>query len=315
MTDATTLPLLAAMMVGLTVLLFSAGVMALRAETGVRSRLNRYLAGNETKPVTALEIELAEPFFKRAVAPMLRRLLRLLAWMWPKNRIDHLRYRIILAGQPAGLTPSDFIGLKGWCMLVVGGIAVLLGYLSDYPVTLQTLILFGLLLFVSFFLPDIWLSRQITRRQQEIIKVMPDMLDMLVVAMESGLSFENALVEITSRWDNALSLELLRLQRDLGMGQSRKQALMDLSYRTGVGDIAAFASAINQAEELGVSITRVLVVQADELRVRRRQRAQERANKAPIKMLFPMVFLIFPSLFAVLLGPGVPRILRALGNL
>ena len=307
--------LLTAFLIGLAVLLFSVGLLALQPNKRIRSRFNHYLATGEGTPVTALDLELSVPFFQRVVTPLLLRLLNILAWMWPKNRLEDMRRRLLQAGRPGGLTANDFIGLKGWCMLVVGGGIFLFGYLTNQPRTTTTLLLLLLVTMISFFLPDIWLSRQITRRQQEIIRTLPDILDMLVVAMEAGLSFENAVVEITTRWRNILALEFLRVQREVGMGQPRRQALLDLSQRTGVPDIETFVSAINQAEELGVSIARVLAVQAEELRIKRRQRAQEQANKAPIKMLFPMVFLIFPALFGVLLGPGVPDLLRALGGM
>jgi tight adherence protein C len=309
------LPYLTAALIGLAVLLFGVGVLTLRPDPEMRSRLNEYLTTGQGAPLTTLELELSEPFFRRAIVPLLHRLLNILAWMWPKNRLDDLRHKLVLAGQPGGLTTSDFIGIKGWCGLVILGGGLLTGYLTHAPRSLTMILLWTLLGFLSFFMPDIWLSRRVSQRQQEIARTLPDMLDMLVVAIEAGLSFENAILEITARWRNSLSLEMLRVQRDIGVGQSRRQALLALNYRTGVPDIAAFVSAINQAEELGVSISRVLMLQAEELRIKRRQRAQEQANKAPIKMLFPMVFLIFPALFAVLLGPGVPDLLRALNAL
>jgi len=120
--------------------------------------------------------------------------------------------------------------------------------------------------------------------------------------------------EITSKWTNELAREFGRVLRDMSMGVPRRQALTDMAERTGVSDIASFVSAVKQAEALGISIGRVLTVQADEMRTRRRQRAQERANQAPVKMMFPLVFLIFPAIFAVLLGPAVPQLLEAFGG-
>ncbi|HMO57054.1 MAG TPA: type II secretion system F family protein [Roseiflexaceae bacterium] len=162
---------------------------------------------------------------------------------------------------------------------------------------------------VSFFIPDIWLSSRITSRQNELIASLPDALDLLAIASAAGLSFENAMQEITTKWSNEIAREFDRVLRDISMGLSRRQALTDLGTRTGVSDIISFASAIKQAEALGVSIGRVLTIQAEELRTKRRQRAQERANQAPVKMMFPLVFLIFPAIFAVLLGPAIPDLL------
>ena len=121
--------------------------------------------------------------------------------------------------------------------------------------------------------------------------------------------------EITGKWDNELASEFGRALGDMRMGQSRREALAGLGERTGVLDVSTFVSAVNQAESMGVSIGRVLTVQAEELRVKRRQRAQERANQAPVKMMIPLVFLIFPSIFAVLLGPAVPELMTAFGGL
>jgi tight adherence protein C len=186
---------------------------------------------------------------------------------------------------------------------------VLAGYASHTRLTLFNAVLLSLIGFCAFALPDFWLSRRIAQRQQDLINALPDALDLLVIANEAGLSFENAIQEITGKWDNQLSHEFERVLRDLGMGLARREALAGLSERTGVSDITSFVTAVNQAESMGVSIGRVLSVQAEELRVRRRQRAQERANQAPIKMMFPLVFLIFPAIFAVLLGPAVPQLL------
>ncbi len=311
----TVLALLIAGLTGGAALLVIAGMGALRANAGMRTRLSDYLVTGEGTPVTARELELAEPFFQRVIAPMLRRMLKLMGWIWPKNRVEALRRRLLMAGRPGGLSTSDFIGIKGWFLLLIGGGAGLIGYFAGYPRTLQALLLWLVLCLVSFVLPDLWLSRRIRRRQEEIVSALPDTLDMLVVSVEAGLSFENALLEITNKCNHALARELLQVQRDIGIGLPRRDALQEMSERTGVPDMAQFVSAINQAEDLGISIARVLTVQAEEMRIKRRQRAQEAANKAPIKMLFPMVFLIFPALFAVLLGPGVPSLLRALEGL
>jgi tight adherence protein C len=315
MTPLEYLPLLTAGLVALMVFFLGAGVLSLRSNAQIRSRLSEYLSTGQGVPVSALELELSESFGKRVVLPLLRKLLAVLAWMWPQNRIEALSRRVVLAGRPGGISTGEFIGMKGWCLLALGGGATALGLLSGAPTTTLTVLLWVLLGLMGFFLPDVWLSRRIRRRQNEILLALPDALDMLVVAMEAGLSFENALLEITAKWRTALSLELLQVQRDVGIGQPRRQALLALNDRTGVPDIAAFVSAVNQAEELGVSIVRVLFVQAEEMRIKRRQRAQEAANKTPIKMLFPMVFLIFPALFAVLLGPAVPELVRVLGGL
>lgn len=310
------LPILIAGFTGIMALALIAGFGAMQsAQPELKSRISDYLSTGQGAPVTARDLELSDPFFKRVIEPILKRALAVMAGVFPKNRVQALHRRLLMAGRPGKLTATDFLGIKGWSMLLIGGGVGLAGYFGGYERSMQSLVMWLLLCAVSFMLPDIWLSRRVTRRQQEIVLNLPDTLDMLVVGIEAGLSFENALLEITNKWHHALSAELQQVQRDIGIGLPRRQALADMAERSGVTDLSQFVSALNQAEELGISIAKVLLVQAEEMRIKRRQRAQEAANKAPIKMLFPMVFLIFPALFAVLLGPGVPSLLMALGGL
>jgi tight adherence protein C len=308
-------PVLIAVLTSASALLLVMGLTLGRPNKQMRSRISDYMMTGQGTPVTVRELELAEPFFQRAIMPILRRMLTMMSWIWPRKRMEALKLRLLRAGRPGQFTANDFVGIKGWTMITLGGLAALVGYLADYPRTPQTLALWILLSAIGFFLPDVWLSRRIRQRQEEITRALPDTLDMMVVGVEAGLSFENAMLEITNKWRHALSLEFMQVQRDIGIGLPRRQALLDLNERIGVTDVSQFVSAINQADELGVSIARVLSVQAEEMRIKRRQRAQEAANQAPIKMLFPMVFLIFPALFAVLLGPGVPSLIQALGGL
>jgi len=316
MDTTTLLPLLIAGLVFGAALALLFGLGAMRSSNpAMQGRMSDYLATGQGAPITARDLELSDPFFQRAVAPLLRRALAAMARLFPKSRLQALQRRLVMAGRPGGLSATDFVGIKGWCLLLIGGSVGLAGYFGGYPRTMQSLLMWLLLCVISYMLPDIWLSRRVRRRQNEIITNLPDTLDMLVVGIEAGLSFESALIEIVNKWRHALSLELQQVQRDIGIGLPRRQALSEMSDRVGVPDLAQFVSALNQAEELGISIARVLMVQAEEMRIKRRQRAQEAANQAPIKMLFPMVFLIFPALFAVLLGPGVPSLLRGLGGM
>ena len=214
-----------------------------------------------------------------------------------------------------GRAPTAFVGVKGLVMMLTVGLVLVFAYLTHYPATFFNILMLGMLAFCAFALPDFWLSRLVSQRQLAITNALPDALDLLVIANEAGLSFESAMQEITSKWDNELAAEFSRALSDMRMGQSRREALAGLGERTGVLDVNTFVSAVNQAESMGVSVGRVLTVQAEELRVKRRQRAQERANQAPVKMMIPLVFLIFPSIFAVLLGPAVPDLITSFGGL
>jgi len=155
----------------------------------------------------------------------------------------------------------------------------------------------------------VWLSSRIKARQKEIQKAMPDSLDLLVISVEAGLGFDAAVQRLTEKADHALAREFRRMLAEIKMGRARREALRDLVGRTEVPDLNTFASAIIQADQLGVSVSRVLAVQSEQIRLLRRQRAEEAAATAPLKMLFPMVLLIFPSMFVVILGPSIPSLL------
>jgi tight adherence protein C len=168
---------------------------------------------------------------------------------------------------------------------------------------------------LGYLLPGMWLGQQIKKRKHNIVKALPDALDLLTISVEAGLAFDLALMRVSEKWDNELSNEFKRVLTDTRLGRARRDALKDMAVRTGVEDVQTFTAAIIQAEQLGVSIGKILRIQSDQMRIRRRQRAEEAAHKAPIKMLIPMAFLIFPSLFVVILGPAVPRLMQSLGGL
>ncbi|NIP23182.1 MAG: type II secretion system F family protein, partial [Phycisphaerae bacterium] len=170
---------------------------------------------------------------------------------------------------------------------------------------------------LGFFLPTMFLSSKIRRRQDAIIKKFPDALDLMSICVDAGLTFDGAMNKVDEKWDDELAREFGRVIYEMQLGKSRRQALRDMSDRMEVPDVTSFVAAILQADQLGVSIGKVLRIQSEQMRIRRRQRAEEKAHQAPVKMLFPMVFLIFPSMFIVLLGPAGFQVLRssALGDI
>lgn len=285
------------------------GFSQLRQQSTMQDRLNTFLTSDTFQQASFQEIELSRPFSDRVIMPIVRRVASFFSWFWPERRLKAVQTRLFLAGNPGRLRPIDFVAVRVITGAVLLGTGLLYGYLTSYPVSFVSLLMLAALAFCGFYLPDFWLSRRITTRQTDIINSLPDTLDMLTITIEAGLSFESGLQEIMNKWDNELSREFARTLRDVGMGQSRRQALNSLSERTGVADVQSFVASLNQAEELGVSIGRVLKTQSEDMRVKRRQRAHERANQAPIKIMFPLVFLIFPAIFAVLLGPAVPQLM------
>lgn len=310
MIDPALMHMLIAVACGGAVALIVIGLASVAAGGEIRQRMQTY---SSLTYVPIEQRELQTPFRERVLRPLLSRVLGLFAWSLPQRRIAELHHRLHLAGIAGRVTTADFIGIKGWTALILGLAAALYLWQTGSFRTPLGLALALVLVVIGFRLPDIWLSRQIKQRQLELTHALPDALDMLTIAVEAGLSFEQALGEIVLRWKHDLAREFRRVLYEIGIGKSRREALEQLSWRTGVPDVLAFVTAVNHAEELGTSLAQVLTVQAQELRIRRRQRAQEAANKVPIKMLFPMVFLIFPAMFAVILGPGVPRLFQALG--
>jgi len=218
-----------------------------------------------------------------------------------------------MAGNPGGITPLMFVGLRVVLALVLG---VIISVLTSRTMELPQALLYSAVGFaLGYMLPVMWLGRRIAARKKAITKALPDALDLLCISVEAGLAFDLALQRVADKWDDELSREFRRVLKDMQLGRSRREALKDLADRTGVDDVQTFTAAVIQADQLGVSMSKILRIQSDQMRVRRRQRAEELAQQAPIKMLFPMVFLIFPALFVVILGPAVPRIFSSFSGL
>ena len=246
------------------------------------------------------------PFRDRVVIPFLQRLARPVQRFMPSS--EGTRLRLAQAGDPLDLGPAEFMGLRVASGFIFAIVSVSISALFKIDLLLLLLAtLFGL--FLGYALPGIVLARSIRSRQHEIQRALPAALDMLALSAGAGLTFDGAVAQVIERWQTPLSDELRRLLVEFRMGSERRVALRGLARRTGLADVSRFANAIIQADSLGVPISKVLTEQAVEMRIRRRQRAEEAARKAPVKMLFPMVGLIFPALFVVILGPAVPRFL------
>ncbi|HEX9016383.1 MAG TPA: type II secretion system F family protein [Chloroflexota bacterium] len=284
----------------------------------VRSRLAQFA----DRPKSLEEIELEQPFTDRVLRPMIASVSKVIRRFMPKSKTEKpqdagptgLQKRLVLAGNPNNLPVNDFIGIVGVSMVGFGALAFVLMGLSGADFLTNALVsVVGLGL--GYLMPTFWLSMRVTGRQKEITLAMPDALDLLVIAVEAGLGFDAAVQRYTEKATNALAKEFRRVISELRLGRARREALKEMVNRTEVPDLSTFISAIIQADQLGVSISRVLSVQADQMRLLRRQRAEEQAAKAPLKMLFPMIFLIFPSMFVVILGPSIPSLLGGAGPL
>ncbi|MDP9416231.1 MAG: type II secretion system F family protein [Pseudomonadota bacterium] len=302
---------IASVLVPLTGLALFLGLRAMRPPSRLGQRVELY-GGHSAAAAPVVESPRV-PFKERVLKPAVLRVVRTLGSLGSSRSRAKLQMRLEQAGDPGGIGPVEFAGAKLCLTLIMGALAVqyLLSAAKVAPAMLLLLLLATLL---AMRLPDIWISRRTKRRQVEMIKVLPDALDMLTIAVGAGLSFDQAVGELVARWNNELSREFRRVLSEIGLGKSRREALENFSRRSGVSDIVSFVVAINHAEELGASLGPVLKVQSQEMRTRRRQRAQEAANKVPVKMMFPMVMLIFPAIFAVVLGPTIPQLIDALSN-
>jgi tight adherence protein C len=267
----------------------------------LQERLNEYAARNQV--VSLEEIELSLPFTDRVIRPMIRSFSSMVARFTPSQTIESTQHKLDLAGNPNNWTPTEFWGIRVVAAVLMGGLSFALFSLTKQPVV-RLVGLTALMALTGFYMPVLWLNSKIRRRQDEIVKALPDALDLLTVCVEAGLGFDAAMAKVNEKWDNELSLAFGRVLQEIRLGRLRREALRDMANRMEVPDVTTFVAAIIQAEQLGVSIAKVLRIQSDQMRIRRRQRAEENAQKAPVKILFPMVLLIFPSLFIVLLGPA-----------
>ena len=266
------------------------------------------------RTMTLDELELQQPFSQRVLLPLTRTILGQLGKFGPKQSAERLKVSIQQAGNPANLTPVMFSGMRMALFILLLVIAGSVTFGQGMPAS-QALMYTAIGGVLGYLLPGMWLGQQIKKRKHNILKALPDALDLLTISVEAGLAFDLALTRVADKWDNELSKEFKRALTDTRLGRSRRDALKEMAQRTGVDDVQTFVAAIIQAEQLGVSIGKILRIQSDQMRIRRRQRAEEAAPKAPILMLIPMAFLIFPSLFVVILGPAVPKLMTSLGGI
>lgn len=283
------------------------GIELRRQERRSFQRVDQAITSHLLAPALELEV----PFTQRVLQPLLRQCLRFIGRISPGQNLGKLRRQLLIAGSPYGLGALDFIGLR--VLVAVGGtlgLTTLLVWRSVPPVRAILAGIGGAILFAE--LPSFWLHRRMSKRRKAITLALPDGLDMLTVCVDAGLGLESAFQRIGETWNHALAYEFRRAVVEMGMGISWREAMRNMVYRTDVRDLSSLVAVLLQAEQLGFSISDTLHAQADQLRVRRRQRAQEQARAAPLKMLFPMVFFIMPATFAVVLGPAVPAIMEVL---
>jgi tight adherence protein C len=306
--------LLALALMGAVLLLFVGLALPFSGRDPVQARLAQFA----NRPRSLEELELEAPLSERVLKPIIRRLSQ--AVMRFQNRsvkkrlsgTEAIQRKLNLAGNPWGWTPADYVGVKAFAGL--GGAAFgffLLTVLGK--IGALALLAAGVGALSGWFLPDLLLRQKAQQRQREIVRALPDALDLLVISVEAGLGFDSALYRLVEKSDNPLTREFARVLAEIRVGRPRREALRDMIARTEVPDLSNFISAVIQADQLGVSVTKVLAVHAEQMRTVRRQRAEEAALKAPLKMIFPLAMFVFPALCIVILGPIWPAMAKTGG--
>lgn len=305
-------------LVGGAVALFIVGSRAAKAREEENDPLLARLAeATQRGEVTSLEqIELSQPFAERVLVPLMKRFGELSTRFTPQKVLEDTTKKLELAGNPGRIDAATFLASRFIVATLFGGILIGVSLLAPKPWPLsQTILVVLIFVTLGFFFPQLWIQSLINRRQNEVRKAMPDALDLLTICVEAGLGFDAAMSKVSEKWENELSLALSRAIREIQLGKTRRDSLRDMADRLGIAEMTSFVAAVIQSELLGVSLSRVLRIQSDQMRVRRRQRAEEEAHKAPIKMIIPMALLTFPSILVILLTPAAIQISKSFGNL
>jgi tight adherence protein C len=301
------LPILVSATTFLALVLFT--LWALRGDANrveMRVRLLSHVA--EGEPNTS-----SVPFLQRVILPVVESIGRGAVSVLPGGLVRGIERRLVLAGQP--LRPTTFYALAlGVGGLLAGTCLMLMVLVSSGMPSAVALVFVGLSAALGASLPIFWLSSAARDRRSRMLQDLPDSLDLITISVEAGLSLDGAFHQVAQKQPGPLASEIRRMLREIALGKTRRQALLDLADRTDIDDIGTFVNAIIQAEQLGTSLAPVLQAQTQRLRVRRRQRAEQEARRAPVKMVFPLVFCLMPSLFIFILGPFVVSVVDFLSS-
>jgi tight adherence protein C len=302
-----TTELIIAGLAALAVLVLTWGLSGRQGKDVVQQRLEQLVV----QPKSLEEMELQQPLAERVLRPVVQRLSRIASRGDSGGLIARADAKLEKAGYPGGLRGADWMGVKLLSTILVGvGVALLM--LATGRV--QLAVLFGVAgAGLGYMLPEFWLGGKAKKRSFAMVLQLPDALDLLTISVEAGLGFDAALAKCVEKMEGPLVNEFRQALAEIRMGRTRRDALRDVVARANAQPIANFIGAIIQAEQLGVPIAKVLQIQSQQLRIERRQRAEELAAKAPVKMLFPMVGCIFPTIFIVILGPAIITVMSGPG--
>lgn len=299
------------------VVLIAAGIRASRQqrEDPLMERLAE--AAQRGEEVTSLEdIEMRQPFTDRVLLPLLQRIGELSTRFTPQKVLEDTSRKLEIAGNPGRIEAATFLASRFIVAAFFGALMLAIGLFAPNRWPLGTVILVVLVFTgLGFFFPQLWLQSRINARQLDVRRALPDALDLLTVCVEAGLGLEAAMAKVSDKWQNQLSLAFLRAIREIQLGKARRDAMRDMAERIGLPEMTSFVAAVIQSEILGVSLAKVLRIQSDQMRVRRRQLAEERARQAPVKMILPLALLIFPSILIILLTPAAIQLSRAFAGI
>ena len=296
--------LLIAIIAAVAVLLVTYGVAARPSEDAVQARLSQLVV----QPKSLEEMEMQQPFYERVMRPMIQRMARA-GRRQEGGVIQRIDVKLERAGYPGGLRGADWMGVKFLALIAFAVIGLLLGLLLGKGAIVVALLFAVFGAAIGYIAPEFWLGRKIRARSLAMTLQLPDALDLLTISVEAGLGFDAALAKVVEKMEGPLVDEFRQALAEVRMGRHRRDALRDVANRADSQPVSNFVGAIVQAEQLGVPIAKVLVIQSNQLRIERRQRAEEAAAKAPVKMLFPMVGCIFPTIFIVILGPAIVTVM------
>ncbi|MEW6228617.1 MAG: type II secretion system F family protein [Bacillota bacterium] len=258
-----------------------------------------------TRVPSEREKKLARPLTERLFSPILELIRGLVMSVTPKNVVEAVKRKLDAAGNPWHMTPGDYILMR---VVTLAMVPTALFVLARGMRASQAFLIACAAAALGWVVPEVMMQSKKKDRERKIRKSLPDVLDLLTVSVEAGLGFDAALAKVVERKSGPLADEFRLLLQEIRVGKPRREALREVSERVKIDDISSFIASVVQADQLGVSIANILRIQAAQVRSKRRQRAEEAGMKAPIKMLFPLIFFIFPTLFVVLLGPAVIQV-------
>ncbi len=277
-----------------------------RSSQNLEERLEEMAALGQ--PISLEELELSQPLSERIIKPLFQKLTELAQRMTPQHTMQAMEKKLRVAGLLYKISPAQFFTIKVISIVVGLALGFVLLATSATAGAQTRLLMLGGGLVLGYLLPDLYLSSKTRKRQSEVLKALPDALDLLTICVEAGLGFDAAMSKVAEKWDNELSLAFRRTVQEMQLGKLRREALRDMAESLDVADVTSFVAAIVQADQLGVSMAKVMRIQSDQMRMKRRQRAEEKARQAPVKIMIPLVFFIFPTIFIILLGPAVLQV-------